>query len=319
MKYEALQLGSTGENVKILQEKLKILGFYKGIITGSFGLSTEIGMRAFQTSAGLGETRALNEETWQAILEYTTSNIAPISNNPTLKYGSVGAEVKDLQTKLKALLYYTEEITGEFDLETENAVKRFQVNNKLTADGIVGAKTWSALNTLYGNLADCTLDQDENNGDGDDIITYVVKRGDTLYGIAKQYNTTVDALKRLNQLTSNTIQVGQKLKIPNPSTETDYINYTVVKGDTLYSIAKRYETTVAAIKQLNNLSSDDLAINQVLKIPLKEQTYFNYVVKSGDTLYKLAKTYNTTVDVIQKLNGLDSTILTIGQVLKIPT
>ncbi len=304
-----LKIGNTGDDVKILEEKLKILGYYNGIITGSFGEALLEGVKAFQRDYDFEENGIITKKELDFINDLT-DGVAPISIFPTLSYGSKGTEVGDLQDKLKTLLYYTGPINNNFDLETENAVKRFQVNNKLTADGIVGSKTWNLLNTLYGNLDPCVLD------DKNDYITYKVVSGDTLWGIAKKYNTTVDEIKNLNKLSSNLLTIGQILKIPNYSS--NYITYRVVSGDTLYSIAKKYNTSVSEIKKLNNLTSDILSIGQVLKIPESEQNYFNYIVKNKDTLYSIAKKYNTSVSEIKTLNNLTSDILSIGQVLKIP-
>jgi LysM repeat protein len=150
--------------------------------------------------------------------------------------------------------------------------------------------------------------------------TYTVKSGDTLYSIANKYNTTVSELKSLNNLTSNTLSIGQTLKIP--STE-NYINYTVVSGDNLYSIARKYNTTVDAIKNLNNLTSNLLSIGQTLKIPADNQNatdnnYIEYTVKSGDTLYSIARNYNITQSELMDYNNLTSNLLSIGQTLKIP-
>ena len=163
---------------------------------------------------------------------------------------------------------------------------------------------------------------------------YIVKSGDSLYSIARKYNTTVDEIKRLNNLSSNVLSIGQVLKIPsssessNTSSNTGTTNTYVVKsGDSLYSIARKYNTTVDEIKKLNNLSSNLLNIGQVLKIPSSESsntgsntgTTNTYVVKSGDNLYSIARKYNTTVDEIKRLNNLTSNLLSIGQVLKIPS
>ena len=136
---------------------------------------------------------------------------------------------------------------------------------------------------------------------------YVVKAGDTLYSIAKKYNTTVDALKKNNNLTTNNLGVGQKLLIPNNG---NY--YTVKSGDTLYSIAKKNGTNVDDIKRINNLNSNIVIVGQNIKLPSKEDYY---VVKSGDTLYAIAKKYNTTVTSIKEKNNLSSNILYIGQKL----
>lgn len=147
--------------------------------------------------------------------------------------------------------------------------------------------------------------------------TYTVKAGDTLYGIANKYNTTVDTLKSLNNLTSNTLSIGQVLKLPGSSaTSTD--TYTVKSGDTLYAIANKYNTTVDALKSLNNLTSNTLSIGQTLKIPSSSSDNVVYTVKSGDTLYGIAEEFGTTVSAITKLNNLSTTTLSIGQKLLLP-
>lgn len=98
--------------------------------------------------------------------------------------------------------------------------------------------------------------------------TYTVKRGDTLYGISNQYGVSVTELANLNNVTASTLKVGQVLTIPSSSgTNPDNLFiYTVKKGDSLYSIAKKYNTTVDAIKSKNNLTSNNLSIGQILKI-----------------------------------------------------
>lgn len=105
--------------------------------------------------------------------------------------------------------------------------------------------------------------------------THYVVSGDTLYSIAKNHNTTVDAIKNANGLSSNILNIGQKLTIPTsgtatpaPTTESsNQTTYRVVSGDTLYSIATRYGTSVNALKQTNNLTSNVLTIGQNLTIP----------------------------------------------------
>ncbi len=319
---EVLQLGGSGDQVKILQAKLKQLGFYSALITGEFSLATEEGVKAFQRELNLEPTGVVDQEVWEKLIEYTEPAIAPISLEPTLSYGSSGQEVRTLQTKLKALLYYTGDINGNFDLETQNAVKRFQLNNSLTATGIANDQTWDAINFLYGNLASCAIDEETGEDKDEDkdeypTATYKVVSGDTLYAIAKRFNTTVDAIKSLNGLTTNTLQVGQVLRIPD---QEDYKSYVVANGDTLYSIARRFNTTVDAIKSLNGLTTNTLQVGQVLRIPDQESDdYMSYVVINGDTLYSIARRFNTTVDTIKELNGLTSNTLSIGQVLKIPT
>ena len=142
--------------------------------------------------------------------------------------------------------------------------------------------------------------------------TYIVKSGDTLWSIAKKSGLTVDELKKLNNLTSNLLTIGQALKIK------DSDNYYIVKqGDTLYNIAKLNNTSVYEIKKLNNLTTDKLSIGQKLLIP-EEKTTKTYEVKAGDNLYSIAKKNNTTVASLKALNNLSSDFLTIGEQLLLP-
>ena len=150
--------------------------------------------------------------------------------------------------------------------------------------------------------------------------TYIVKKGDSLYSIANKYNTTVDELKRINNLTSNILSIGQVLKLPSDTVsdiekEENTISYTVQKGDSLYSIARKYSTTIDKIKDLNNLTTNLLSIGQVLLIPTDTNLETTYTVQKGDSLYSIAKKYDTTVDRLKQLNNLKSNLLSIGQIL----
>ena len=150
--------------------------------------------------------------------------------------------------------------------------------------------------------------------------TYIVKKGDSLYSIANKYNTTIDELKRINNLTSNILSIGQVLKLPSDKVsdiekEENTISYTVQKGDSLYSIARKYSTTIDKIKDLNNLTTNLLSIGQVLLIPTNTNLETTYTVQKGDSLYSIAKKYDTTVDRLKQLNNLKSNLLSIGQIL----
>ena len=148
---------------------------------------------------------------------------------------------------------------------------------------------------------------------------YTVKSGDSLWSVAKKYNISVSDLKSANGITSSMLSIGDVLKIPNIVKEEPKQNvYVVKKGDSLYKIAQNYDTTVSEIMQLNNLTSTALSIGQVLEIPVKNVSSNTYTVKSGDSLYKIAHNYNTTVNELKSLNNLTSNLLSIGQVLKIP-
>lgn len=149
--------------------------------------------------------------------------------------------------------------------------------------------------------------------------TYKVMKGDTLYGISKKLDTSVDELKKLNNLSNNTLSIGQILKIPTKSIDTGETDiYEVKRGDTLYSIANRYGISVSELKAINDLTNDNLSIGQILKVPSGLSNVNSYTVSKGDTLYNIAKKFNVSIDKIKELNNLTSNLLSIGQKLIIP-
>lgn len=164
--------------------------------------------------------------------------------------------------------------------------------------------------------------------------TYTVRAGDTLYSIARRHNTTVSRIASANNISNvNLIRVGQVLRIPGtsstpaptpaPTTRT----YTVRAGDTLYSIARRYGTTVSRIAAANNISNVNLIrVGQVLRIPgtsstpapAPTPTVRTYTVRRGDTLYSIARRYNTTVSRLASANNIRNVnLIRVGQVLRI--
>jgi peptidoglycan DL-endopeptidase LytF len=163
-------------------------------------------------------------------------------------------------------------------------------------------------------------------------FSYTIKSGDTLYKLAIEYNTTVEAIMRINPgIDPNNLQIGQKICIPGPQPGTcpsGSFQYTIKSGDTLYNLAIKYNTTVEAIMRINpGIDPNNLQIGQKICIPGPgpgpgpscPTGSFAYTVKSGDTIYKLAIEYNTTVEAIMRINpGIDPNNLRIGQIICIP-
>lgn len=156
--------------------------------------------------------------------------------------------------------------------------------------------------------------------EGESQEIYTVKKGDSLWKIANKYNTTVEKLKSANNLKTNTLSVGQKLVIPSISVSPEVSDtYIVQKGDSLWSIANKFNMTVSKLKNLNNLTNNLLSIGQVLKI---KDSFNNgkttYTVQKGDSLWVIANKYGITTEELKSYNNLTSNLLSIGQVLKIP-
>ena len=186
------------------------------------------------------------------------------------------------------------------------------------------------LNNLKSNVlyVGQTLRVPEYYKAEDTNISYVVKRGDSLYSIARQYGVNVNDLMKVNNLTSDLLSIGQIINIPSSTTivtpsEDDIINeentYIVQRGDTLWSISRKFGVSVDDIKNANNLTNEILTIGSTIVVPTGTNTnnIIVYKVKRGDSLWALAREYNTTIDDIKKLNNLTSNILTIGSELQI--
>lgn len=175
--------------------------------------------------------------------------------------------------------------------------------------------------------------------------SYTVKSGDTLSGIASQYNTTVNQIVSLNQLSNpNLIYVGQVLKLKNSQTTnssssssstaaTTVGTYTVKAGDTLSAIASRYSTSSSTLASLNSLSNPNLIyVGQVLKVSSNASTSSStsssanstvttaasYTVKAGDTLSAIAAKYGTTYQALASANSISNpNDIYVGQVIKV--
>lgn len=299
-----LRLGSKGLDVQTIQTYLnRIRRNYPAIplITddpGVFGSSTQAAVSKFQSIFSLNTDGVVGKATWNKISyiyvavaklaglesEGTALGIGTVPPSSILRVGSSGVDVITLQYILSFISeFYTNipQVTqnGIFESDTAQAVIAFQKMMSLPTDGIVGPSTWNALYDMYWGIRDNTPEVDPDP----DVITYIVQSGDTLWLLAQRFNTTVAAIKTLNNLTSDVLQVGQILLIPGTDTTSPSFSYSVRAGDTLWLLAQRFNTTVAALRALNSLTSDVLHIGQILLIPGTDSTppYFSYTVRAG--------------------------------------
>ncbi|WDC84321.1 LysM peptidoglycan-binding domain-containing protein [Caloramator sp. mosi_1] len=149
---------------------------------------------------------------------------------------------------------------------------------------------------------------------------YTVKSGDTLWKISTTFGVSIDKIRSLNNLKSDTIYVGQTLRLREEIKEslTYYDTYTVKAGDSLWKIAQTFGISVSQLKTLNNMTTDTIYPGQTLRV--KENVVYGsyYTVNSGDTLWKISQSFKATVDEIKRLNNLTSDIINVGQRLFIP-
>ncbi len=211
--------------------------------------------------------------------------------------------------------YSPANMEGYYIVKKGDSLWSIASKNNTTVDNIKKLNNLSSNNLSVGQVL--KLSYDTENEDIKESNIYTVKKGDSLWLIANKYGTTVDELKNVNNLKSNTLSIGQTLTIPEKKENTNKISYVVKKGDSLWLIANKYDTTVEKIKSTNNLKGNTLSIGQVLVIPSSSE-FITYTVKKGDSLWLIANKYNTTVDNIKKLNNLSSNNLQINQKLILP-
>ena len=147
-----LRQGSSGEQVKTLQQKLKNWGYYSGSVDGIFGSGTKSAVMYFQRNNGLTADGIVGNATAAALgmSLSASSSVQTGGSSSVLKQGSSGEQVKTLQQKLKNWGYYSGSVDGVFGSGTKSAVMYFQRNNGLTADGVVGSRTAVALGMTLG-------------------------------------------------------------------------------------------------------------------------------------------------------------------------
>lgn len=284
-----LRLGSTGLDVQTIQIYLnRIRRNYPAIppITdseGSFQNSTDAAVRQFQSVFNLAVDGIVGKATWYKISSLYTAvtRLAELDSEGT----SLGIGTVPPSAVLRQGSTGQDVITLQYLL---NVISEYYPGIPAPAqDGIFGSGTRQAVIAFQQLM--------RLNPDG--IVGPL----------------TWNALYETYQ------GIQQNIPSPGPVPEPDIIEYIVQAGDSLWLIARRFGTTVDAIKRLNGLTIDLLNIGQVLKVPASQvPSYIEYTVRSGDTLWLLAQRYGTTVDEIKRLNGLNSNLLTIGQVLQIP-
>ena len=158
---DSLRMGDSGSAVKDLQTKLKKLGYYSGTVDSTFGSGTYAAVKAFQKKYNLTADGVAGSETLKK-LDSAYKNADSDKDDDSLRKGSTGSAVKDLQTKLKKLGFYNASIDGDYGDTTVAAVKAFQKKYNLTADGVAGSETLKKLDSAYKNADSNTSTDDDS-------------------------------------------------------------------------------------------------------------------------------------------------------------
>ena len=188
-------------------------------------------------------------------------------------------------------------------------------NQNIPIDTIIKLNNLTSSNLEIGQQL--KLKSDSNNSSNKN--QYMVQRGDTLYSLALKYNTTVDKLRKLNNLNTNTLTIGQILVLPIETDIDEYDIYVVKKGDSLWSISRKFNIDINDLIELNNLKDLTLQVNQSILVPKQQENIETdlYIVKKGDTLWSISNKLNIPVQTLKELNNLNSNLLKVNQQLKI--
>jgi len=216
--YTTLRRGDKGEAVKQLQQTLKNRGFFSNSVTGNYGTATEAAVKAFQKKYGLKQDGVAGPAT-QTLLFGSSASSADTATS--LKKGSSGTAVRNLQYVLYELGYYDGKINGEYGDTTADAVRAFQINNDLSpVDGVAGKNTLKVIysgnaigaSTITGNYA--TLSKGDKGNDVVELQETLYKLG-YLSNVTGEYdNATVEAVKNLQRRNGLTVngKADQKLQ-----------------------------------------------------------------------------------------------------------
>lgn len=215
----------------------------------------------------------------------------------------------------------------EVDFPTENGNWESWVGWQYTDKGIIDGISGYVDRDQYTEevfLSDNSPVPDTPNPLPGKTTTIIIQYGDTLSELAIKYNTTVAKLVELNNISNpNLIYAGETLIVPIINGDGTSIGdadiYIVRYGDTLSQIALRYNTTVRDLVQANNIRNPNLIyVGQRIIIPRYQTAYVRYQVKYGDTLWGIARKFNTTISRIARLNNIQNpNLIYAGSILKI--
>ena len=205
--------------------------------------------------------------------------------------------------------------------------------NGIAGDNIIAGKTLK----IYSDVSPRTNTEntDLRNELTREAVNHTIQPGETIIAISTLYDVSVDDIKKWNNLSSSKIIAGKTLvvypnghnkkviTVSNDKSDGDFIYHKVKRGETLSSIAEDYKVSISSLQGWNNISDNKIIAGEDLKIgkssgsnsQLSKDGY--HIVEKGESLYSIAKQYNTSVQKLKSLNNLSSSRIVIGQKLKV--
>jgi len=221
--------------------------------------------------------------------------IPSYADTSVYKRGDSSAEIAEIQAALKKLGFFDEVCTGYFGEVTEGAVLKFQEKYNLGTDGIIGPITIGKLNELTGGHIAIPSRSSSAKKDTTKVnVRYKIKKGDTIWDIAGDYNVSVESILDYNGLNEKSIlTIGDEIIIPNV--------VKVVKPALVQTVPP---PSVQDSSELGNIYEHNKNI---------------YVVKEEDTIESIAEDYGVSAESIKNENNFNNdTVIQIGQEIKIP-
>jgi len=221
------------------------------------------------------------------------------------------------------------DVIGQIAEKYKVSVANLKKWNNLSSNKIIAGKTLKIYSN--SNTTNYTSESTTTKNTGK-VINYKIKKGDSIGQIAEMHNVSVSDLRKWNNISGNKIIAGKTLKIHTSSgnttttkkkTSSSYTYHTVKKGETLSQIAEKYKVSIASLREWNSISGNKIIAGKQLKI--KKGTKNNtsgsnskyHLVSRGESLYSIAKKYNTTIQKLKSLNKLSNSNIKAGQKLKV--
>lgn len=200
--------------------------------------------------------------------------------------------------------------------------------NNLSSNKIIAGQTlkiYSNQNTQVAVKTDKTVTTNKGKNSGD-VVYYEIKKGDTIGQIAEKFKVSIANLRSWNDISGNKIVAGKTLAIysdnktrtqKNTISDSGIKYHIIQKGETISQIAEKYTVSMSDLRKWNNIDDNKIIAGQKIVIKGSGSTANVHIVSRGESLYSIAREYNTSVQKLKNLNNLSDSKITIGQKLKI--